>query len=156
MKVTGNDEISHNVLPDKQSRSTQNPAEDFGVILKEKIETSAKPAWPQAAPFLNPIAPIHNLSISQPISPPDKEIAIKRVENLLDLLDDYRQKLADPQVTLKEMDALVGRISGEKENLTATLSSMEEGEQLQDILNQTLVTASLEMMKFRRGDYLDS
>ena len=156
MKVTGNDEIFHNVLPDKQSRSTQSPAEDFGVILKEKIETSAKPAWPQAAASLNPITPIHNLSISQPILPPDKEIAIKRVENLLDLLDDYRQKLADPQVTLKEMDALVGRISGEKDNLTATLSSMEEGEQLQDILNQTLVTASLEMMKFRRGDYLDS
>ena len=156
MKVTGNNEILPGILTEKQSKSTQSPAEGFDAILKEKIETSTKAASSEATAFLNPIPPIHNLTISQPISPPDKEITIGRVESLLDLLDDYRQKLADPQVTLKEIDALVGRISGEKENLTATLGSMEKGEQLQDILNQTLVTASLEIMKFRRGDYIDS
>jgi len=156
MKVTGNNEILPSVLPDKQSKSTQSPAESFDAILKEKIETSPKPASSPTTAFLNPIPPIQNLSISHPLSPPDREITSGRVENLFDLLDDYRQKLADPQVTLKEIDALIGRISGEKENLTATLSSMEKGEQLQDILNQTLVTASLEVMKFRRGDYLDS
>lgn len=153
MKITGNNEILPGVSPEKQTRPAQNPAEDFGAILKDKIETSPKLESPA---FLNPIAPSQPLSMVHPISSPDHKVTIERVENLLDLLDDYRQKLADPQVTLKEMDGLVGKIAGEKENLTATLDSMQDGEQLRDVLNQTLVTTSLEIMKFRRGDYVDS
>ena len=156
MKVPGNNEILHSVLPEKQSRAAGSPAGDFGEILKEKIESSPKPAASQATAFMNPIAPIHNLSISQPVSAPDNAVAFGRVENLLELLENYCHKLTDSQVTLKEIDTLVSRISKEKEGLTATLNTMEEGGQLRDILNQTLVTASLEIMKFRRGDYLDS
>ena len=156
MKVTGNNEIIPGVLPEKQTRPNQDPAEDFGTILKEKIETSPKPESKPTPAMLNPIASVHPLVASPPLSPPDKEAAIGQIENILDLLDDYRHKLADSRVTLREMDALVGRISGEKENLAATLSSIEEGEPLRDILNQTLVTTSLEVMKFRRGDYVDN
>lgn len=156
MKVTGNNEIIPGALPEKQTRPGQNPAEDFGEILKEKIETSPKPESKPTPALLNPVASLHPLVASPSLAPPDREAAIGQVENILDLLDDYRHKLADSRVTLREMDALVGRISGEKENIAATLSSLEEGEQLRDILNQTLVTASLEVMKFRRGDYVDS
>lgn len=154
MKVTGNNEIISGVLPEKQIRPNQDPAEDFGTILKETIQTTPKPESKPAPGMLNPIASVHPLAASPPLAPPDREAALGQVENILDLLDDYRHKLADSRVTLREMDALVGRISGEKENLAATLNSMEEGEQLRDILNQTLVTASLEIMKFKRGDYI--
>jgi hypothetical protein len=153
MKVTGNNEIMPGVLPEKQTRPNQDPEGDFGTILKEKIEKSPGPESKPTPAMLNPIASVHPL-VAPPLSPPDKEAAIGQIGNILDLLDDYRHKLADSRVTLREMDALVDRISGEKDNLSATLSSMEEGEQLRDILNQTLVTASLEVMKFRRGDYV--
>ena len=155
MKVTGNNEIIPGVLPDKQTRPNQSPAGDFGEILKETIQTNPEPESKPTPAMLNPIASLHPLAATPPLAPPDKEAAIGQVENILDLLDDYRDKLADPRVTLREMDALVGRLSDEKENLAATLNTMKEGEELRDILNQTLVTASLEVMKFRRGDYVD-
>ena len=156
MKVTGNEEILRNMVSDKHSQPVERPAEDFNAILKEKIETACEPATPGIAEFPNPIPAIRGVSGIETLMPLDKTTTVARVENLLDLLDDYRQKLVNPQVSLKQMEALVDRISMEKENLRPTLKSMHEGEQLQGILNQTLVAASLEVIKFKRGDYLDS
>ena len=44
----------------------------------------------------------------------------------------------------------------ELENLAPELDSLTDDGELKDILNQTLVTASLEISKFYRGDYISS
>ena len=89
-----------------------------------------------------------------PSSTPDRQFTVERIENLIDLLDQYRQKLADPLVTLKKIDSIVKEVAQEKENLAPVLDSLQDGEELKKILNQTLVTASLEVTKFYRGDYI--
>ena len=43
-----------------------------------------------------------------------------------------------------------------KETLEPVLDSLPDDEKLKDIVNQTLVTASLEITKFYRGDYIAS
>jgi hypothetical protein len=86
----------------------------------------------------------------------DSQITLDRVENLIDLLDQYRQKLSDPRITLKKIDPLIREIDQQKEKLAPVLDSLPDGEKLRDIVNKTLVTASLEITKFYRGDYIAS
>ena len=43
----------------------------------------------------------------------------------------------------------------EKERMATAMDSLQDGGGLKSILNQTLVTASLEITKFYRGDYVD-
>ena len=84
----------------------------------------------------------------------DKQFTLDRIENLIGLLDQYRHKLADPGITLKNIDPIIRKIDQETENLAPVLDSLPEDEDLKKIINQTLVTASLEVSKFYRGDYI--
>ncbi len=45
-------------------------------------------------------------------------------------------------------------IAAEKDQLSEKLDSISNEDGLKDILNQTLITASLEVIKFNRGDYI--
>ena len=84
----------------------------------------------------------------------NKQNALDRIENLIGLLDQYRLKLADPGVTLRNIDPIIKKIDQETENLKPVLDSLPQDEDLKNIINQTLVTASLEVGKFYRGDYI--
>ncbi|MCK5418368.1 MAG: hypothetical protein KAI93_07680, partial [Desulfobacterales bacterium] len=77
-------------------------------------------------------------------------------ENLLNLLENYRQQLENPNVTLRTLEPVMNTIAKEKDQLSAVLDSMPNEDRLKDILNQTLITASLEVIKFNRGDYITS
>jgi hypothetical protein len=80
--------------------------------------------------------------------------AVDRIENMIDLLDRYRHKLADPQMNLKQLDPIIGEIARENDNLAVLADSLPENDDLKNILDRTMVTASLEVTKFYRGDYL--
>jgi exonuclease VII small subunit len=154
MKIQGTDEIAKNVQPAKTNKGKMTSGVDFGAILKEKIANSSpQPAGISSAPLTtNSALPVQMDVVSRPqnFSPAD------RIEGLLDLLDDYRSKLADSQETLKDIHSLISQIEEEKEQLTPVLDSLTDGDELKNILNQTLVTASLEVIKFNRGDYISS
>ena len=83
-------------------------------------------------------------------------MTVERVHNLLNLLDSYRKQLSDPHVTLRKLEPLMNTIAKEKDQLSALMESMPEEDGLKHILNQTLITASLEVIKFNRGDYITS
>jgi hypothetical protein len=89
-----------------------------------------------------------------PLSPEARKITVERLDNLLDLLDQYRNQLADPKVTLRQIEPLLNTISKEKEQLSAVLNGMPDEDGLKDIVHRTLITTSLEVMKFNRGDYI--
>ena len=151
MKIDNNDQILNNLYPD--AKTVPRPAADkeFGAILKERVaNVKTEGTGPRQTAFINPLSPIQ-LSTS---SKWDKQFALDRVENLIGLLDQYRCKLADPGVTLKNIDPIIMKIDQETENLTPILDSLPEDEDLKNIINQTLVTASLEVSKFYRGDYI--
>jgi hypothetical protein len=92
----------------------------------------------------------------KPSSAPKIQVTIERIENLLDILEKYRQQLADPEVTLKNIDPIMKNMMKEKENLAPVLDSLPDSDGIKDIANQTLLTASLEITKFYRGDYISS
>ena len=151
MKVENNENIQKSLYPEKINKNEKVKDIDFGAVLKNEVEKSSNEiSWNQKIPPTSSISPIQ-LNM---LSPSQNRSIIDRVENLLNVLNEYQQKLKDPHFSLKEIDPLVKQMEKEKENLAPVLDSLLEDDGLKDILNQALVTSSLETIKFNRGDYI--
>jgi hypothetical protein len=151
MKIDNTDQILKNLYPDPKTAPQPPADQEFGTILKESVENVKKEdTGPRQTAFINPLNGVQMRTSSKC----DKQFTLDRIENLIGLLDQYRHKLADPGMTLKNIDPIIKKIDQETENLTPVLDSLPEDEDLKNIINQTLVTASLEVSKFYRGDYM--
>ncbi len=151
MKIHNNHQILKNLYPETKTNPQLPADKEFGTILKESVENSEKEVTgPRQTTFINPLNGVQMITSSTF----DKQFTLDRIENLIGLLDQYRHKLADPGITLKNIDPIIRQIDQETENLAPVLDSLPEGEELKNIINQTLVTASLEVTKFYRGDYI--
>jgi len=102
--------------------------------------------------FINPLLGLQPVSSSLS----DHQVAANSIEDMINLLDRYREKLADPRITMKQIDPVIREMTHEIENLAPVLDSLPADEGLRNILNQTLVAASLEISKFYRGDYISA
>lgn len=126
-----------------------NGAGEFGDILKQALgEVSSAVSETDAA------APLPAALALRPVDSAPAAAAAKRVEGVLDLLEAYRQKLVDPRVDLTALDGAVREVEKGMEALKPALGSLPENDGLRDIVNRALVAASVEVVRFRRGDYL--
>lgn len=151
MKINGSDEIIKSGYTDKPVQKEQVQNDNFKNILKASVEQTAHhQAKTQPPALMQPISAIK----FPPLSPENKCITIERLDNILNLLDNYRKQLADPQVSLRQIEPLMNMIEKEKEQLSSVLDSLASEDGLKDIVNRTLITASLEVIKYNRGDYI--
>ena len=151
MKIDNHDQIGKSLFPDNANKTQPHGEDEFGRILKETVgNTQGQDAKPRQATFANPLASIRltNQDLPVPAS------AIDRIENMIDLLDRYRHMLADSRLNLKQLDPIIGEIARENDNLTLLADSLPDDDNLKNIIDHTMVTASLEVSKFYRGDYL--
>jgi hypothetical protein len=88
------------------------------------------------------------------VSDVDSAEGIKRIERFLDLLEGYGEKLKDMGSTLKELHSVVSDMEDEAAEITSFLGSMPQGDELGDIMNRAAVAATVEAIKFNRGDYI--
>ena len=153
MKIENNHQIIKNLYPEGKTASRPAVGGKFDDILKETIENK-KPEVAGSRPtaFVKPLSGIGSTE-TYGLS---RQVAVERVEDLIDLLDRYRQMLSDPSNSLKKIDPIIQEIDQQKEKLAPVLDELPDGEKLKDIVNETLVTASLETTKFYRGDYIAS
>lgn len=153
MKIYGDNGILKQTFPQKTPEGEKAHDAEFKDILKESVEKSTEnPSKIQPATMMDPVSTIR----FNPSSDQDKNLTIERVDNLLNLLDNYRQQLSDPHVTLRTLEPMLNSIAKEKDQLSGLLDSLPNEDGLKDILNQTLITASLEVIKFNKGDYITS
>ena len=154
MKINNADEILKRVYKETTPKNEKTGDKQFAEILKEILAPSSKS---------NPVSQNHPVFRGAPVVEvqpvrtlgEDKRAVVERVYKYLNLLDDYRHKLGDPQVSLKAVDPVINRLETEKENLTPVLESLADGDELKEILNNALITASLEVIQYRRGDYIN-
>lgn len=152
MKIYGDNEILKESYPHKTQKNEKTPNADFENILKESVENATKnPSKIQPSTLMDPVSAIR----FNPLTPQDKSITVERIHKLLNLLDNYRQQLSDPHVTLRTLEPVMNTIAKEKDQLSGLLDSMPNEDGLKHILNQTLITASLEVIKFNKGDYIN-
>lgn len=150
MKIINNEQVQKGHLVEPINKSKSPADNEFSKILKESVESTQKESTkPQS---MKAIQPGSGIQLFTP-SPVNQQFTIERIENLINLLDQYRQKLSDPQITLKTVAPLVKEMEQAKESLRPILDSLKDGEEIKAILNQTLVTTSLEIAKYYRGDY---
>lgn len=152
MKILNNEQVLKTFQHESNTKAQPPVGEEFGTILKETVKNATPAALaPLQTTFIIPLA-------GQPIStsPPDHQFAANSIEDMINLLDRYREKLADPRNTMKQIDPVIREMTREMENLAPVLDSLPADEGLKNILNQTLVTVSLEISKFYRGDYISA
>jgi hypothetical protein len=140
----------------KSKDDTGHPRVDFNSILKHTVAgTEQSDMAPKASAVSHPFAalPVHPLMTMT--DPAQAVPLVERIDRFLDLLDDYRQKLADPRVTLRALQPVVDDIALAREGLAKEINGLGDGEQLREVLNRSLVTAATEVMRFNRGDYVD-
>ena len=151
MKISNDDQYIHGSPVDKTTKPSQNPQSDFNSILQDTVGApTAAEKGVQSPAMVETVVPVQ----LQHVRSPEKPSTIDRIEKVLDLLDEYRRKLADPSTTLREIQPLVKSLETENGQLQPVLNSIVEGDQLKEILNQTLVTTSLEVIKYNKGDYI--
>ena len=151
MKIDGHNDIGRSAYADQSTPEKATAADEFKKILEASVDRSkTQAAKVQTAPQPEPLGVIR----FTPLSPETRETTVERLDTLLNLLDQYRDQLADPQVTLRQIEPLLNTIAKEKEQLSAVLNTMPDEDGLKDIVHRTLITTSLEVVKFNRGDYI--
>ena len=151
MKIdTVNDVLTPNTAGTHQkAEQTQNNR--FGEILMETMATEASGSE-LSAKGTTLTAPVTGLYLD-PVSISTEVPLVDQTEQLLDALDAYRGKLGDRRASLKEVAPLIGEIKRQSEDLTSQAEALSDSDPLREILNQTLIVSSLEVLKFNRGDY---
>ena len=153
MKIQNNEQIVQTYLPEPKAKAQQKVGNEFGSIFKKAVENIPKETVTAKQTMF--VTPMKGL---QPTSPAqlNHSFTLRNIEEMLNLLDQYRDKLADPRVTLKQIDPYIMKLNRGMETLAPIFDKLPTGDGLRNILNQTMVTMSLEISKFYRGDYISS
>jgi hypothetical protein len=147
--------VSQHILRQLQDLSPKNTSaadpRAFGDALGRALNASAaeKAAGAGAPTGLASISGVQFTGL--PMSPAIK--AGEKVDQLLELLEGYQQKLADPQQSLKSIAPQLDRMEKGVRALEKVIEKIDDAEGLKSIAQEALITATAEMFKFNRGDY---
>jgi hypothetical protein len=153
MKILNNEHVLNPLQHESKIKAQPAADKNFGTILKATVKNTKTAALaPLSTTFTNPLPGFRPASLS----PADHQFAVNGIENMINLLDRYREKLANPRMTMKQIDPVIREMTREMENLAPVLDSLPADQGLKSILNQALVAVSLEISKFYRGDYISA
>jgi archaellum component FlaC len=127
------------------NRANSQESSNFLDVLAQAVATDKATDTP-AADAIAGIALVEQTDTSLP--PLWSEI-----KGLLDCLEEYSQKLGNIEFTLKDLEPLVQDLEGKLDKIRPEVNSASE-DPLQDIAQQVLTQAQVEVIKFRRGDYV--
>jgi hypothetical protein len=149
MKVVSR-EITDAAAIEKANRIKPNPSASFQEVLQsaQGLSSSTSAGEIKFPPVIEiPIIPVE---ANQEMA--NRQVVVQ-IENLLSLLEDYQQKMEDSAISLKEVYPLIERLESENKKLRPILETLPDGT-LKEILNSAMVTSSVEVIKYNRGDYL--
>jgi hypothetical protein len=148
MKVTGSGEIHPWVAAEKIASTPSAGPGKFGEIFKKALDAREQIGGPgMDVGAAEDVAPLS-------IPPGSSRQGWAQVEGFLNTLEDYRSKLADPGFSLRAIDPIVREMENGRDALTQVQGTLPDGDGLKEICNRALVTAAVEIVKFRRGDYI--
>ena len=152
MKIHENPDIQKLVDSTAADRSREKTAGGFDEALKKAMAPDTEPATAGVAGSALPAGGVNPLSLSIIETQGAEQTVVARSEALLDLMDAYREKIADPQFSLKQIYPLIQQLENGRDQLAPLLDSLPEGD-LKQVVNEVLVTAATEIFKFNKGDY---
>jgi len=75
------------------------------------------------------------------------------MERFINSLDDYRKGLGDPHYNLRDLEPVLERLEKEHRQLSHWADKTPDDSPLKNIITEGLVTATLEISRFRSGVY---
>ena len=164
MDVKEIDGVSFTAIPGKKGKKEEMGGLDFQKLLQEaqsgrksaEAVNSPNPQTGRAEFFADPVLPIPALNLRPELPEPSalRSQGTQAVEKALDLLDQYQRAIADPNLSLREINPLVQSLSKEVNGLAQWSEKLPSSDPLQAILTEIGVLSSLEVEKFNRGDYI--
>ncbi|MBM4333041.1 MAG: hypothetical protein FJ117_17805 [Deltaproteobacteria bacterium] len=161
MKINGIDNGTSPVIPMKKGGKDEANGIDFQKILKEarsNLDGLRPDVSPKTSVERPEILPTSSLSINllselgKPF--PVRNEGIQAAEDTLILLDQYQKALADPHITLKEINPLVQALGQEVKNIIRVSEKLSSADPLQKIMEEVGVISAVEIEKFNRGEYI--
>jgi len=148
MKIERADNLKH-PAPGGKKPTPATSGERFGDILQNAV--SGVTATTQAK-TIQAIPPAGVLAGFIPST--ERKQLVGRADQLLNLLESYQKKLETPGTPLREAYTSMKAIEDQADELTPYIENLPEDDEFRDFLNRLVITASVEAIKFRRGDYL--
>ena len=148
MKIARTDSLQTPPGSGKQ-KAPNSAGERFGDILQQTVQSSSS-----VCPVLAVNAPPFAAGAVSRFPSAGRKELIGRADQLLDLLETCRSRLSSPEVTVREAYASMKAVEDSADELTPFVETLPEGDDFRDFLNRLVITASVEAIKFRRGDYL--
>jgi DNA repair ATPase RecN len=156
MKVTRTTDVSTAGATEAGKR-TAKPEEEFGRVLEEQLN-QITPASGQAAQMAASISTLESVaSIPYGMEQPqvaDSTNVARSIESTIDRLDEVEQLLGDSTVTPKTVGQVIDQLNDQTEALRHTMEALPEDHPLQELGNEVTVLATVESIKWDRGDYL--
>ena len=137
----------------KSHRAEGQNGNDFDRLFNKLVgDTTTEPSGLGTTTLISDIRPSQ---FDNP-STPDASGVVERVQQLLDIMETYQQKLIGGRTTLKEIEPLMNTMAGQGESLAEVSKKIENEDELKSIVNQSLTLVSVEMARFKNGDYNDA
>jgi methyl-accepting chemotaxis protein len=136
--------------PTKSPASREAPGADFARILAEQQAPAPKAATGNAASAL-----LENQALRGLILPGLENMALRQqLERTIDQMDRYAAALGDETRSLKDIAPLADDLGQAADRLTRLSGKLRESDPLKGLSGETAVLATVEAMKFKRGDYV--
>jgi len=148
MKITPVNNINE-ILPKDIQKLEKSADSTFENILTNKIEDLkiTKPGIEESLPVNKTV----NLLLIPPVE--EKE-TISRLEKFLDIMEEYSEKLNNPNFTPKDISPLISKIESEQRDLSVIAESFDGNNELKELLDAAIIKSTTEVIKFNRSDYL--
>jgi hypothetical protein len=78
---------------------------------------------------------------------------VQAMERFIDSLEDYQKGLENPQCNLRDLEPAIERLEREHRRLSHLANDSSDDNPLKRIMSEGLVTATLEIGRFRSGVY---
>lgn len=137
--------------PAVDSGKPREGAPSFDEMLNRATQGQAGPAEVASVQAPAPLGEIR--AIMPPMVMGSPSPTADRTVALLSLLEDYSLKMEAADVSLKDIESLVGELGSLATELTASLVD-EPDARIRELAEQGAALAGIEAVKFRRGDYL--
>jgi hypothetical protein len=148
MKIERTDSLQH-PQPGGKKKNAGPTGERFGEILEKTI---SRPTSASAPGPIQSLPPAGGIAVF--IAAADKKEIVGRADQLLDLLESYQKNISGSGLPLQDAYISMKAIEDRADELSPYIENLPEDDDFRDFLNRLVITASVEAIKFRRGDTL--
>ena len=150
--------VSSSVSP-VNKRENEKPAElDFQELLRQANPSPKSIGQTTSSlPSLGEVEPLSNMAFVMSKLEEINQVRLQGIESAegaLSLLEQYQKAMANPDMSLKKVDPLVQSLSKEVNGLNLLSERLSPSDPLQKILTEVGIVSTVEIEKFRRGEYI--